>query len=135
MKRAKIYKCGASYCGMTFNDNKQRVNHERIHFPRKRCPFCDSEYSRDDDLKHHIVSVHDQIKTLSRICEECGSIFQSSKSLNKHHRLKHRPGMEGKRKKLKSKLSQMNCETCSKVFLSKSSFNRHQKAFHQNIQK
>ena len=83
---------------------------------RAQCPFCDKNYSRNDDLKKHLKEKHPQPTTATSspafTCDKCQKTFCYQTAFNLH--CKH-CGVEKPHK----------CTTCGKCFVKKATLEKH----------
>jgi hypothetical protein len=51
------------------------------------CPHCDKVLKGPNELKHHILAIHEKLKP--HICDKCGKSFVRKGKLNEHIKLVH----------------------------------------------
>ena len=92
---------------------------------KPQCEICNATFTRKNDLKIHIATIHEGKKPESVTCEICNTVFTQKKSLNSHIAAVH----EGKKPYEIGK--EPKCEICNAVFTRKKSLNSHIAAVHE----
>ena len=65
------------------SQNKQQNYHQE-----KKCETCGKTFSRVDNLKKHLHTVHEGHKDYK--CESCGKSFSEARNLKKHNHKIHK---------------------------------------------
>ena len=127
------------------NDQVENVIHkDQIDF---NCDVCGKSFSRADNLKRHINSIHNALKDHKYRCDECGKHYRSKIKLNMHKKSVH-----GEKKLFQCEtcensfpsskrllyhvmsihegLRPHKCVSCEKAFVKEKSLNEHIKVFH-----
>ena len=109
--------CPYDDCGKMVVDVKNHINKVHVRLKRFKCEECDSSFTSNHQLKHHVESIHTSLKVE---CDECGGLFKTT-TLQAHIRKIH-----------KGKRVQEPCteEGCVKVFGSKTDLERHVMSVH-----
>ena len=81
-----------------------------------KCSLCKSSFTRNNDLKRHISSVHEGKRPFN--CEKCDSTFKESSHLKSHERRVH----EGTKT--------FSCTYCDKRFSGNNDLTRHLSTVH-----
>jgi len=114
--------------------------------PKIKCPLCNKEFNRQNNLRLHTKRVHIKIK--NQMCEHCPKSFVTKKDLEVHL-LKH-SGERNYHCEICGKTFQTNghltvhrrihtgekpycCELCGKSFSDPSYFNQHKKEQHSKV--
>ena len=69
-----------------------------MHEKSFKCSYCESQFSREDQLDYHIEAKHPGSANLKFFCSECGDGFMFESNMVKHS-LKHKKGDENKSRK------------------------------------
>ncbi|XP_078577836.1 uncharacterized protein LOC144862873 [Branchiostoma floridae x Branchiostoma japonicum] len=77
---------------------------------KKRCPNCNTPFSRDNDLKYHVKRCHDCA------CQDCNETFSHEQKLKRHMAKYH--------------TERFKCSHCDKTFPQKRNLVRHQQKLH-----
>ena len=86
-------------CGVTTNTSLSLERHVRMMHERSfKCSYCDSQFSREDQLEYHIEAKHPGTADLKYFCSECGDGFMFESNMVKHS-LKHKKGDENEVRK------------------------------------
>ena len=78
------------------------------------CGRCQKEFTRKDNLRTHILNVHEKKR---HKCDQCEKDFASFSAVRNHELTKH----EGK----KIKRNRKQCPHCNKFFRSGGDYNKH----------
>ncbi|XP_061163813.1 zinc finger protein 91-like [Saccostrea echinata] len=110
-KTPSNFKC--SLCEFKSNHKNSVRDHElRVHFALpEKCKLCEKVFSSHQHLKRHMLS-H---KNSKLICDVCGKMYKSTRTLKKHKKL-HSIGYE---------IPELECIHCKKSFTSKTSLENH----------
>jgi KRAB domain-containing zinc finger protein len=112
------------YCtDLTFESKEELRMHIAKQHTTFPCGICGSSFSRERDLRSHIMSKHadDPSSEADRTCGECGLVFSSISNLNTHIRVSH------------EKSQKFTCDICQKHFGHKHVLNRHMVNVHKQI--
>ena len=90
------------------------------------CDKCPLAFSRVDNLKKHLLTVHEGTQSLaqSSICDICGKTFNRSQDMISHIRNTHE----------QSSLLDKICEFCGKGFRENNTLGRHIRDIHHKNQ-
>ena len=101
-------------CGkLSWSDRKGLDNHIYLHHSEKKCPHCPKSYSKQNVLKRHIETVHENKEQFP--CIHCSKKFQT---------------FEGKLKHEKSCGGSFTCEKCGMNLKSKTRLQQHMTKHH-----
>lgn len=79
------FNCDA--CVKQFSKKENLTRHLEIHAPRTlRCMICQQDFNRSDNLKQHMLTVHEN---KSHGCPICGKSYRWKTSLIRHRQNKH----------------------------------------------
>ena len=84
-----------------------------------KCEKCDKTFTRKDNKKSHIDTVHSNIRKYK--CDQCEKAFKMSSSLKAHKACLH------------STLRNFKCKECSSTFKLNTQLTQHVKTVHQNL--
>lgn len=133
------YKCNC--CMISFSDKKNLKRHRetihRIENSTFKCPDCDKDFNRQDNLDSHILWVHQWVDNIK--CKDCRNSFKRLEDLHRHKKAKS--DAEGNPKnvcgKCKTKFCtprllnahmkkhSFTCEDCGNIFSKSSNLLRH----------
>ena len=115
-KKAKPFKCPK--CDYQC-EKKYRLNaHVKTHDKDRKCPHCEKLFSRNNNMKRHIIKRHQNNKDKCLHCNE--------KFLKKIEREKH---ITEKHKDLRTKYP---CEICNKEYVRENLLKEHKKTKHED---
>ena len=85
------------------------------------CKNCEEVFSSKDQLKIHLLEIHDNQWPMELQCQTCQDVYYNEANLVKHVKYVH---------KLRKYEAPYECSTCKEVFWTKVSLQHHQKRAH-----
>jgi len=140
-------------CGKTLKTKKLLNRHELLHQECNICDYCNKRFSREKNLKKHLLHAHDKYENRDKIklakfescnegekiqnklekstkfsCQECGKMLSSKFRLNLHMKLH----LKSKTLDNTVKNKLFPCKDCGKSISSKANLKRHMISCHIN---
>lgn len=130
-------------CNREFKEAQVLRNHMRVHLPEDekypyQCDFCDKRLANKYSLKHHVSSVHEQLKPVK--CHLCPKQFANRSNLRSHlishttenvkcpicdQVFKNRVSLQSHKKLHKENSKNFICPECGKQFFNRNHLERH----------
>jgi KRAB domain-containing zinc finger protein len=119
----KFYSCG--YCYKKFTTAKLKKHIESVHEKKRPhlCSTCEKSFASKQDLKRHILMVHEKINHKKHLCSQCDSSFFNISGLKVHTDSVH----EGKRP--------FECSLCDSKFTQRGALKLHVESVHENLKR
>jgi len=120
------FRCSINVAKCLFSKELSPIRKTELHKRLSKCDHCGKEFSKKNNLKRHIVSVH-KIYPKGMTIYECPVKDCTFVSDNQTHFNRHRHG-----KSVKTNLEKITCRQCDNSFFNHGSLKRHIKRKHSS---